>query len=140
MHKAIGIIALVLFVHAFAVVFDWYGTFWWIDMVMHWSGGFAMAFLGFALWSYFVYSYEVEGKGRFARFATLIVKFGWVIAFVALVSIAWEWFEFLCDLWFPSFVPAYKAAQPGLGDTMADFFFDLFGGVVGFLLARRYDR
>lgn len=140
MQKATAIIGGVLGVHGFSVAFDLYGSLWWIDVVMHWAGGFAMAFLGFALWSRLVHSMTVESHTIPSHVVKSIVMFGWVLGFVAIVGIAWEWFEFLCDLWFPSFVPAYKAAQPGLGDTMADFFFDLFGGVVGFMLAKHYDR
>lgn len=140
LQRASVIIASVLVVHALAVINDWYGNLKWIDMPMHWFGGFAMAFLGFAVWNFFVGSAHIDGHGRLARLAPTIVKVGWIIGFVALVGIGWEWFEFLCDQIFPAIVPEYRQAQPNLGDTMGDLFLDLFGGLVGYLSVRRYGK
>ncbi|MCR4312432.1 MAG: hypothetical protein NUV56_04065 [Candidatus Uhrbacteria bacterium] len=138
--RAAAVIGGILVIHVVAVLRDLYGTVQWFDIPMHWFGGFSMAFLGLAVWMSFVRTFHVEGKGPFGKRADMLVRLGWVMGFVAVVGIGWEWFEFLCDQIFPTLVPAYRSAQPNLGDTMADLFFDLFGGVVGYVFARHYDR
>lgn len=124
------LIAAILAVHGFASVIGWYSDIWWFDEVMHWSGGFAMGMLG--SWCFLRAARSIS--------CPLLVRFGWVIGFVALIGIGWEWFEFVCDRVLPSVIDGYQLAQPSLSDTMSDLFLDLFGGVMGYFFARRYGR
>lgn len=135
--RAAAIIAAVLVVHAFAVTFDWYDAVKIFDIPMHFAGGFAMAFLGAAVWHFLIERADVHGAGPLARYAPVLVRFMFIIGFVALVGIAWEWFEYGCDRLFPTFVEQYRTAQPNIGDTMADFFFDLLGGATAFFIIKR---
>lgn len=52
--------------------------------------------------------------------------FVFVLSFVALIAVLWEFFEWGIDVVFRS------ATQGGLEDTLGDLFFGLLGGFFGF--------
>ena len=128
---ALWVIAGVLVFHVLGML-GWYS---WkpYDMPMHFGGGFAMGVLALAMWDTHVRSVTMAGKRPIAKriFFTL-----WVLGFVAIVGICWEWFEFLFDK-VVSVQYAWGVSQPSLADTMEDFFFDLLGGFVVTLLRRK---
>lgn len=123
---AVGTILLVAMLHILATVFDWYFYFWWYDVMMHFLGGVAAGFGGVALWFTLfpdpsVRTGEILGQALF------------VLGFVAIVGIAWEWSEAIIG---SLEVSSLGMMQPGLTDTMLDFYFDLLGGAVAWLLAQ----
>jgi hypothetical protein len=123
---AVGTILLVAMLHIPATVFDWYFYFWWYDVMMHFLGGVAAGFGGVALWftlfpDLSVRTREILGQALF------------VLGFVAIVGIGWEWSEAIIG---SLEVSSLGMMQPGLTDTMLDFYFDLLGGAVAWLLAQ----
>lgn len=127
----VGTIFLVGMLHAPAMVFDWYFYFWWYDVIMHFLGGLAAGFGGVAVW-HFLFSGTSLGKTWRLVVAEALFVLGWV----ALIGIAWEWTEAFVGY---RQVTSLGMAQPGLLDTMLDFYFDLLGGLVAWLLLSRYD-
>ncbi|MFA5778111.1 MAG: hypothetical protein WC870_01300 [Candidatus Paceibacterota bacterium] len=105
-------IILFIFVANFAAnKFFWYSSVWYLDMIMHFLGGFwlGLAFLWFLL----------EENLSFA----LILK---IILGVLFVGILWEIFELL----FNNIV----AQNPfNILDTSSDLFFDISGGLCAIL-------
>lgn len=125
---AVGTILLVGALHFPAVQGDWYFFLWWYDVMMHALGGMAMGFLGYALWS-FLQENEVW------TWKAVLTQMIFVVGFVALVGIGWEWFEWLVDaVVLPRL--SMPSAQLGLTDTMLDLYFDVFGGCVAWLVVR----
>ncbi len=123
----VGTIFLVGILHAPAMLFDWYFYFWWYDVGMHFLGGVAAGFGGLSLW-YFLMKHSVHELTWRVRAG----EFVFVLGCVALIGIAWEWME--------AFVGYYNVtslgmAQPGLLDTMLDFYFDLLGGFFAWVLS-----
>ena len=122
----VGTILLVGVLHLPAVLNDWYFYFWWYDVMMHALGGLAMGFLAYAVWK------MLEARSA-NTWKALVLQLGFILGFVALVGIGWEWAEALADA---VVLPALGMtdAQLGLTDTMLDLYFDLFGGVVAWIL------
>lgn len=120
-HAAIAI-GIVLFFHALGML----GLYGWhpYDMPMHFFGGVAMGILALAMWDRHVKSVQLDVKHVWAKrlFFTL-----WVVGFVAIVGVAWEWLEFGFDV-VAEVRYAWGLAQTSLADTMADLFLDLAGG------------
>ncbi|NBS68802.1 hypothetical protein EBT31_07775 [bacterium] len=123
---AVGTILLVAVLHIPATVFDWYFYFWWYDVMMHFLGGVAAGFGGVALW-FTLFPDSSVCKGEILGQALF------VLGFVAIVGIAWEWSEAIIG---SLEVSSLGMMQPGLTDTMLDFYFDLLGGAVAWLLAQ----
>ena len=122
----VGTILLVGVLHLPAVVNDWYFYFWWYDVMMHAFGGLAIGFLAMTLWA------ELESRSA-VTWKAFFLQLGFVLGFVALVGIGWEWAEAFADA---VILPALGMtdAQLGLTDTMLDLYFDLLGGFAGWLL------
>lgn len=87
----------------------------------------------FALYLYFFSGYfesRHRGKGYIVTIPLLCATF---------VGVLWEFFEFFMEQYVKQ-IGGTLILQPGLPDTLADFFFDMFGGVcagVIFLLVWR---
>lgn len=135
--RSIMAVGLVFVLHAAGVLQGLYGAWPWYDIPMHFLGGYAMAILGLDIWYAFVHRYEVEGKGALAGGVPGVVMFVAVLGFVALVSIGWEWFEFLVDQLADGIRLEYGIAQASVKDTMGDFVMDLIGGTLGYALFYR---
>lgn len=120
----VGTILLVGVLHLPAVLFDWYFYFWWYDVIMHALGGLAMGFLACTLWSWL----NVQGANIWKAYAAQLI---FVLGFVAIIGIGWEWTEGLVDV---VALPDMGMTQLGLADTMLDLYFDLFGGFVAWAL------
>ncbi len=118
--KAFLLIGLVLAFHGLGLIFDLYYFWDWYDVPLHAGGGFVMAALGLAIWE------RGQGTGR-SWLAPLFL-----IGFVALISVLWELHEFVLD-----YISSGVFRQPGLQDTMADFFNDLGGGLLGIAIFYR---
>lgn len=146
------LLILILLFHAVAMVNFWYWSVFWLDMVMHFIGGFWVALLFFWL----------RQKRRFTQISTQInadekINFNlennqrksalslresalWTIvsclSFVALIAVFWEFFEFLYDV-FISSKGYFEIAQQGVADTISDLFFGLLGGLIAAILNLR---
>ncbi len=117
--------AAVYFMNLAALKLGLYSAWPQIDIPFHVMGGMAIGYLAVVAWQ--------TGLGYPRATLSSIpapIVFLTLLGFVGLVGIAWEWHEFIIDAaaranhW--SFIPS----QPGVGDTMADLFFDLSGGAV----------
>jgi hypothetical protein len=107
--------AVLLYLHAYSVWPD-------IDVPMHFSGGFAMGLLALAIFS--AGHAKSKGQGSHAWY----IKPLFVVGFVALVAVLWEFHEFLLDVWFVQ-NGSWEKTQISLADTMGDLFFGLLGGL-----------
>ncbi len=126
--KAFIAISIVIGFHAILLIVNGYWLFSWIDMPMHFSGGFVMAMLGFAIWKKGVGSIKLENW----------FKILFILGFVSFISVIWEWHEFLLDTWLSSGIEKiYSTRQPGLADTMSDFAFDIIGSVVAWFTYKK---
>lgn len=133
-------IFIILTVHFIAVFGGIYEQVEWFDIPMHFAGGFAMGLLALAIWK------EAIHEVRFKK--TVLGRLQWwfiplfCLGFVALIGIGWEWYEFIMDQFFVGAARHAEgfAHQPGLADTMMDFFFDLVGGTCAvFTFRKKYE-
>lgn len=88
------------------------------DVPMHALGGFTAAWTGLLLYNL------VREQYAGVIIAPRALLYVYLIGFAAVVGIAWEWYEFLHDVFLNS------AMQPSIADTMADFFFDIVGAIL----------
>jgi hypothetical protein len=94
----------------------------WIDSPMHFLGGVSVGLMGVGI--LFLYG-EKNPKSSIPLFIKVI----FVLGVVALVGIAWEWYEYLLDhVVFTR--ELIGLSQPSIADTLLDLFFDLLGGGV----------
>lgn len=126
--RAIGLIGLVFLVNFIAIFGGFYEMWHWFDVPMHFSGGFAAGAFAYALWNSAVD--QITFKGWFAKHVRWWFVPLFMVAFVALIGVGWEWYEFLLDHFFASDF----LRQPGLADTMMDLFLDVVGGTVAALV------
>jgi hypothetical protein len=121
-----GLLIFILLLHVIAIVNSWYWVYTWLDIPMHFLGGF---------WLAVVFFYFVNPRLQIINYKLLITLIS-ALGFVALVGVFWEFFEFLCDVFI--FSKGYlEVAQQGTADTMSDLFFDLLGGLA-FLIICKY--
>ena len=132
--RAAVLIGVILVFNRIAYVSDWYSIHEWLDIPMHFAGGFAMGFLALALWNHAVQNVSFQKNLHPAL--KVLFHYLAIVGCVALVGIAWEWYEFLFDYYASQVSVVFRPLQMGIGDTMADFFFDLLGGSVAFLIFR----
>jgi hypothetical protein len=117
--KIIGLALFILSVHVFALVYKLYYFIRWLDIPMHFMGGFLAALVFF--WFFKKYPSFFNPQNNFL--ITLILVSGWV----ALIGVLWEFAEFLHAV----LISSDKLIEPQamwLFDTLKDLFFDLFGG------------
>lgn len=108
----------IIFTHIIATWQNWYWSLNWLDIPMHFLGGFFVAVLFLFIRKNLSFLF---GRNN------LVVDFIIVLGFVSLIGILWEFFEFSLD-----FIWAKKGVIPlsqiSLQDTLGDLFFDLVGG------------
>ena len=122
----LGLVTVIFVVNSLADVYFWYWEHRWLDIPMHFLGGF---FVGnMALYGYYVSGYITP----FHRglFPALFIS----IATVALVAILWETFEFILDVLTEK--PEHLRFQTDVADTMADFVFGMIGGLASVIFYR----
>ncbi len=118
-------------VHIIAGYFDWYDSIWYLDDLLHFSGGVwvALFFIYFA----FVKNHIFGDNTHF--FTKLII----ILGFVALVGVLWEFYEYLADVYLLKRHPLNFAPNPlVLPDTLFDLFLDLLGSVTAASLGLIY--
>ena len=133
--KSVLIFLITILLLHFAATFNyWYWTYLWLDIPMHFLGGFwtAMAFI------YLISNYQFPISGEFLK-RNLLSYFIIILSFVALIGIFWEFYEFLNDALFSS--RGYSQIfQQGAADTIGDLFFDLLGGTVSAVIFKLFSR
>jgi hypothetical protein len=127
-------IVVILLVHVGAIASGWYEYNKWFDIPMHFMGGAAIAVLALATWNAVIQ--KITYQKSLKPFWSSVVYAVGILGIVALVGIAWEWYEFIFDSVMINYSQEFRPAQMSLGDTMADFFFDLLGGLLAFTLFR----
>lgn len=110
----------VLSAHVLATVNYWYWQYFWLDMPMHFLGGFWVAM--FFLWFSNKYFPNIFSENLF-----LLVS---ALSFVALIGVFWEFYEFFYDIFISSrgYSGSLGSMQLSAADTIKDLFFDLLGG------------
>lgn len=104
------LVSVIFVVNFLANQFYWYYSVWYLDMVMHFAGGF---------WLGLIFAWLLPESELQSRTSILVL----VLCGVILIGFGWEVFE----LYFNNYV----AANPfNLLDTASDLFFDLSGGVL----------
>lgn len=129
--KDLFILFLLIFivaVHILAMANFWYWTVPWLDIPMHFLGGFWVAALFFWLFSKKL-SQEYK-KILGGNFLILLIL---CLGFVSLVCVLWEFYEFSYDHYIFS-KNSLLLAQGDVTDTMTDLLMDLIGGFVVVLL------
>ncbi len=123
--------------NAVALVLDLYAQFLWLDIPMHFFGGYTVALLGLAIYEWMKDRVTIRRTSHpQSRIALFLLEGFVVIGFVLCISVAWEIWEFLMDQYATAFVERFGATQPGMADTMDDFLNDTIGAVTGWLLWR----
>lgn len=118
--KIILFLFFIAAIHFIAVFYDWYWRFLWIDIPMHFLGGVFVAVVFLWLVKRF--------PGHFDMSRNFFVTSIFLLGFVALTGILWEFSEFLYDLVIISKGWESFAGQ-GARDMIGDLFFDLLGGL-----------
>jgi len=134
LRRALTSIFLLLLVHGVAILSGWYEFNKWFDIPMHFLGGVVIALLALAIWNLCVQKIVFQ-PGVKPVWQFLVYCVG-ILGFVALVGVAWEWYEFLFDRLVIELSYNIRPTQMGLGDTMVDLLLDILGGLVTFLLFR----
>jgi len=108
------IVLVVAILHILALKFYLYSNVWWFDMVVHFLGGFWIAFV--VLWFLFLSGYIKPLKGTYIHFLSIAL-------FSALFAgIVWEIFEVTNGVTSVLFRGYWK-------DTMSDIIFDCLGAL-----------
>ena len=124
------LLGVILLTHITGMLRSWYFAVPWLDIPMHFMGGFWVALL--TIWLMKV------APGIFGKpsvLGDLII----ILGFTALIGILWEFMEFSIDILIiaKNGLPEIWRTQLGLTDTMGDLFFDLLGGLVAFFIGLR---
>ena len=121
--NAFLLIGAVLLAHGIGLFFGLYEFWAWYDVPLHIGGGFVMGALGLAIWNEGISGVVFKSLLKKHLEFWLVPLF--VISFVALISVLWELHEFLLDVFYSAVI-----RQPGIQDTMSDFFNDLAGSLM----------
>ncbi len=127
--KASYAILTVLVFHSILLFTDGYFLIPGIDGPMHFAGGFAMGMLGLAV-------HHCEILHARTKHVSGWYHFLFVISFVALIAVLWEFHEYVLDHTFTVWM-GWPQAQVSLQDTMADLMLGLIGGAIAFLCFRK---
>lgn len=116
---------LILNIFIYASIFlgeirGFYTKFWWWDILLHFSSGLALAFIGFLI----VYSLYVTQRLKSGPFLLALFAFSFSLS----LGVIWEIFEFTMDQVFNLNMqkPMFNDYS-GLTDTMWDLIADAFG-------------
>ncbi len=122
---------LLMFLLAAWLIGLYYGLFFivkWLDVPFHFFGGFSVYVLWRAIWK----SSEIEIAASHKRIFLFLAGIGVVM----LVGVFWEFFELILDRFITHEGLTYLSGV--YEDTLADLFFDFFGGSAGFLLYNKF--
>lgn len=119
------VILIIVVIQVILMAFGLYNLFPEIDNTMHFSGGFAMGLLALAIHHDMTDKHDLRNHPTWYHYL-------FVIGFVVLIGVAWEFHEYLLDntavIWYhwPKF-------QLSLFDTMLDLLMDITGGTAAFV-------
>jgi hypothetical protein len=113
--KALLVVLGIFFLNKIADYFFWYSSIFWFDMFMHFLGGLFLTLLGGSLFSHI-----------YQKSSALVIVLS-VLAWVLLIGLGWEVFEFSVQ----EIVKVTGLAD--IPDSFSDLFFDLLGGLFGTL-------
>lgn len=134
---AVYAIIAVLVVHAVAIGMDWYHAVKWFDIPMHFLGGYVIALLALATWGWIRARVDIRQKSSpRAAHARLLLEGIFVLGFVMMIGVGWEWYEFIFDQFATVMVEKIGVAQMGLPDTMDDLLNDTLGGMTAWAFWR----
>jgi hypothetical protein len=134
LYAAIGVFLL----NILLVVLGVYEAFPNIDIPMHVLGGFLMGCLAWGIAAHFVRDVRFGSLKPITRY---VMSFLYILGFVALVSVFWEAYEFLADLFMQGFAPELNenlagTRQGGVQDMLGDFAMDFIGGAIAWWLGK----
>lgn len=137
----IGLLIAILFVHVLLTVNYWYWIYRWFDIPMHFFGGFWVAMVFFWLRQKTrtiadytqTYAEENPRESAFNRRESALLTIVSCLAFVALVGVLWEFFEFLFDVFLSKsgYTGSLEVLRYGMKDLYTDTLSDLFFGLLG---------
>lgn len=104
---------------------DFYGRFWWWDLMLHSLSALTIGIFGFLM----VYVFHLTGRINIAPIYLAIVT----LCLSVTTGTLWEIFEFSMD-WFFDF----NMQKSGLVDTMTDLIVNAVGGLLAALLGYLY--
>lgn len=110
--KLAYLIIFIFIANFLANKFYWYYSIWWFDMLMHFIGG---VWLGLV----FVWFFKKREVSLHLDFPLIFKSIAWVL----LVGILWEVFEF----YFINYVAGQSFDR---ADTISDLLLDLSGGIL----------
>lgn len=126
-------LAVILLVHILALINYWYWTYQWLDILMHFLGGFWAAMVVVAIFNFKFQIFKELAVQKFLIYSIII------LAFVSLIGVFLEFAEFLYDVFISS--RGYSGfLQLGAADTIGDLFFDLIGGLAFLLIYRFFKK
>ncbi len=96
-----------------------------------------MAILALALWNWIEVRVEIRARVSGSPVARRLLQAIFVVGFVMIIGVAWEWYEFLFDHFAGTIVQKLGVAQPSLADTMDDLFNDFIGAIVAWVFWRK---
>ena len=114
--------------HFLALYNFWYWKFYWLDMPMHFLGGFLIAM--FFIWLNL--RFKILNDFSINQLSNYVITILITLSFVSLIGVLWEFQEFLYDI-FISSKTSNIILQLSAADTIKDLFFDFLGGFI-FLL------
>jgi len=124
----LSLFLVIFFVHILGMYQNWYWSIPWLDIPMHFFGGFWIAI--FFLW-FRKNTINIFAQNSFL--GDLVVLLGWV----ALIGVFWEFFEYFLDyIW--AIKGVIPLSQVSITDTLKDLLMDLLGGALAFFLQTLY--
>jgi len=131
--RFVGIIFWILFgvlalAYGLEFIVYWSASIPWVDMPLHALGGMWASFLFFILFLHLFDETLLAHAWEKAKIAIVAVSFA------ALVGILWEFHEYIFAQYFSLYL------QPGVRDTLGDFFWDILGGALGAWIVLRRIR
>jgi len=114
----IGFFIFIAVLHLWAIATSGYYYIWWLDIALHFLGGFWLGSMGIYLLS------RINFELNSTAFIFLIL-----LALVSLGGVFWEFFEYGYDKIFAA-RGLGPLAQIDIGDTMGDLLMDLLGGIL----------
>ena len=106
---------LVLILHVFLYLLGIYEVYTWMDIPMHFLGGFSAA-ITYMLLIDILHHENLIGKMHF------LVYFIFIISLVSLTSVLWEFFEFSLDVMFNAYnqkgLDRARLRYPVVGSTI----------------------
>jgi len=126
------LIIAIAVLHILATVFFWYWRIHWLDMAMHFSGGFWVG--GMTLW-FLCFGKHAHGGADLGSAKNHARLFFYAVFATLTIGILWEIFEFGSDMF------AGREDYDML-DTLSDLAFDVFGAFfsAAYFIKAGYDK